>query len=74
MFLIQDQRQSKFLLHRIIECRMEEQDTLINVQEGVNRPEYPSCISCAICIFITVCLAVGGILFIDYLFAKKIWI
>ena len=53
---------------------MEEQDTLINVQEGVNRQEYPSCISCAICIFITVCLAVGGILFIDYLFAKNIWL
>jgi hypothetical protein len=47
MFLMQDKRQSKFLLHRIIERQMEEQDNLINVQEEVNRQEYTSCISCA---------------------------
>jgi hypothetical protein len=74
MFLMQDQRQSKFLLHRIIERQMEEEHTLINVQEGMHRPTYIRYSMCIICIFITICFAIAGILFINYLFAKKIWL
>jgi hypothetical protein len=50
---------------------MEEEDTLIHVQEGTNRSK---CLICIVGGFITICIAVAGILFIDYLFSKKIWV
>jgi hypothetical protein len=50
---------------------MEEEDTLIHVQEGTHRS---MCIIGFVGGFITISFAVAGILFIDYLFAKKIWI
>jgi len=68
---ILDWRLFKLLLHKSIGTNMEEEDTLINVQEGTNRSK---CIICIVGGFITICIAVAGILFIDYLFSKKIWI
>jgi hypothetical protein len=55
---------------------MEEEDTLINVQEVVNRHR-PASLTFSIwfgCCFITICFAVAGILLIDYLFSKKKWL
>jgi hypothetical protein len=50
---------------------MEEEQELIDEQEGMNRSK---CLICIVGGFITICFAVAGILFIDYLFSKKIWI
>jgi hypothetical protein len=50
---------------------MEEEQGLIHEQEGMHRSK---CIICIFCCFITISFAVAGILFIDYLFSKKIWI
>jgi hypothetical protein len=50
---------------------MEEEQQLIHMQEGMHRSK---CIICIVGGFITICIAVAGILFIDYLFSKKIWV
>lgn len=50
---------------------MEEEQGLIHEQEETRRS---MCIIGFVGGFITICFAVAGILFIDYLFAKKIWI
>ena len=50
---------------------MEEQEQLIHVQEGTHRSK---CVICIVGGFITICFAVAGILLIDYLFSKKIWL
>ena len=50
---------------------MEEEQQLIGDQEGMHRSK---CLICFVGGFITICIAVAGILFIDYLFSKKIWI
>jgi hypothetical protein len=50
---------------------MEEEQGLIREQEGTRRSK---CIICIVGGFITICLAIAGILFIDYLFSKKMWL
>jgi hypothetical protein len=50
---------------------MEEEQELIQQQEGTHRS---MCIIGFVGGFITICVAVAGILFIDYIFSKKIWI
>lgn len=50
---------------------MEEEQQLIHVQEGTHRSK---CVICIVGGFITISFAVAGILFIDYLFSKKIWL
>ena len=50
---------------------MEEEQQLIHEQEGTRRSK---CLICIVGGFITICFAVAGILLIDYLFSKKIWI
>jgi len=50
---------------------MEEEQGLIHEQEGTRRSK---CLICIVGGFITISFAVAGILFIDYLFSKKIWI
>jgi len=68
---ILDCRLFKLLLHRIIVSHMEEEQGLIHVQEGTHRSK---CVIYIVGGFITISFAVAGILFIDYVFAKKIWI